>query len=49
LIDWLTSLRAAVIEFEAVWASRGPSALHLAAFAEHLSETVPVVVRGLAV
>jgi len=41
--------RSAPIEFEAVWASTDPSAVHLAAFAEHLCETVPALVAGLAV
>jgi len=42
-------LSAAAIEFEAVWDSRDPSVAHLAAFAEHLRETVPALVRRLAV
>jgi len=40
---------SAAIEFEAVWASRDPSATQIAAFAEHLRETVPALVSGLAV
>jgi len=43
------SSQAAAIEFEAVWASRDPSATQITVFAEHLRETVPVLVSGLAV
>jgi len=41
--------RPAAIEFEAAWASADPDSTHLAAFAEHLRVTVPVLVRGLAI
>jgi len=41
--------RVAAIEFEAAWASAEPSAAPLAGFAEHLRETVPALVAGLAV
>jgi len=41
--------RVSAIEFEAVWAAPNSGAPHLAAFAEHLSETVPELLRGLAV